>query len=197
MRANQKIMVLQGMQSATEPMLLPVPAPDSSTQICVAGLEEIQRLSQFWSLIILVPREAGKDQAFPSDSLANSKRISSEKRLSGLSGKTVEPLQKPEPETESAFGEVTINFSEMTACRNGKPVALTALEFKTLKYLIQNVRRVISRDELLNEVWGYENYPRTRTVDNHILRLRQKLEREPSRPVHFRTVHGAGYKFLP
>jgi len=50
---------------------------------------------------------------------------------------------------------------------------------------------------LLNEVWGYENYPCTRTVDNHILRLRQKLERDPSRPIHFRTVHGVGYKFLP
>jgi DNA-binding response OmpR family regulator len=51
--------------------------------------------------------------------------------------------------------------------------------------------------ELLNEVWGYENYPCARTVDNHILRLRQKLERDPSHPVHFRTVHGAGCKFLP
>jgi DNA-binding response OmpR family regulator len=74
---------------------------------------------------------------------------------------------------------------------------LTTMEFKMLKYLIQNAHRVISRDELLNEVWGYENYPCTRTVDNHILRLRQKLERDPSRPVHFRTMHGVGYKFLP
>jgi DNA-binding response OmpR family regulator len=64
------------------------------------------------------------------------------------------------------------------------------------EYLIQNARRVISRAELLNEVWGYENYPSTRTVDNRILKLRQKLERDPSRPAHFRTVHGAGYKFL-
>jgi DNA-binding response OmpR family regulator len=71
------------------------------------------------------------------------------------------------------------------------------MEFKTLKYLAQNTRRVISRDELLNEVWGYENYPNTRTVDNYILRLRKKLEKDPSRPIHFRTVHGAGYKFLP
>jgi DNA-binding response OmpR family regulator len=56
---------------------------------------------------------------------------------------------------------------------------------------------VISRDELLNEVWGYENCPGTRTADNHILTLRQKLERKSSPPVHFRTVHGTGYKFLP
>jgi DNA-binding response OmpR family regulator len=80
------------------------------------------------------------------------------------------------------------------ALRRGKPVVLTTMEFKTLKFLLQNARRVISRDELLNEVWGY---PCTRTVDNHILRLRRKLERDPSRPIHFHTVHGARYKFSP
>jgi len=81
--------------------------------------------------------------------------------------------------------------------RNGQPVTLTCNEFKTLMYFVKNPRRVISRDELLNEVWGYENYPCTRTVDNHILRLRQKLEADPAHPRHFNTVHGAGYKFVP
>jgi len=85
----------------------------------------------------------------------------------------------------------------MEANRDGESLMLTALEFKILKYLIQNARRVISRDELLNKVWGYDNYPTTRTVDNQVLKLRKKLERDPSQPVHFRTVHGAGYKFLP
>jgi DNA-binding response OmpR family regulator len=85
----------------------------------------------------------------------------------------------------------------MEVKRSGNTLTLTSLEFKTLKYLIQNARRVISRDELLNRVWGYYHYPTTRTVDNEILRLRKKLERDPSRPVHLRTVHGAGYKFLP
>jgi DNA-binding response OmpR family regulator len=81
--------------------------------------------------------------------------------------------------------------------RYGRPVTLASNEFKTLAYLIKNSRRVISRDELLNEVWGYDNYPCTRTVDNHILNLRRKLEPEPADPVHFHTVHGAGYKCLP
>ena len=63
--------------------------------------------------------------------------------------------------------------------------------------MLQNAERVISREELLTKVWGYQNYPTTRTVDNHILKLRQKLEREPSSPVHFLTVHSAGYKFAP
>jgi DNA-binding response OmpR family regulator len=84
----------------------------------------------------------------------------------------------------------------MEAFRKSEPVVLTTKEFQTLRYFIQHAGRVISREELLNEVWGYENYPCTRTVDNRVLRLRQKLERDPSRPAHFRTIHGAGYKFL-
>jgi predicted nucleic acid-binding protein len=74
---------------------------------------------------------------------------------------------------------------------------LSGKESKMLAYLIKNPRRVISREELLNEVWRYENHPRTRTVDNHILKLRKKLEAEPAHPQHFHTVHSAGYKFLP
>jgi DNA-binding response OmpR family regulator len=84
----------------------------------------------------------------------------------------------------------------MEVARRGEPVVLTAQEFKTLKFFVQNAERVITRDELLNEVWGYHNYPTTRTVDNHILKLRQKLEDDPANPIHFRTVHGVGYKFL-
>lgn len=96
----------------------------------------------------------------------------------------------------TAFAGLTVDFTKMEVIRDGEPVVLTAQEFKTLKFLVQNPDRVISRDELLNDVWGYQNYPSTRTVDNHILKLRQKLERDPANPVHFRTVHGMGYKFV-
>jgi len=96
-----------------------------------------------------------------------------------------------------AFGGISADFIKMEVIRNGEPVQLTAQEFKTLKFLAQNAERVISREELLNEVWGYQNYPSTRTVDNHILKLRQKLEKGPGKPVHFRTVHGMGYKCVP
>jgi DNA-binding response OmpR family regulator len=94
------------------------------------------------------------------------------------------------------FSGVLVDLTKMEIAREGQPVTLTAQEFKTLKFMLQNADRVISRDELLNEVWGYQNYPSTRTVDNHILKLRQKLERDPANPVHFRTVHGMGYKFV-
>ena len=85
--------------------------------------------------------------------------------------------------------------TEITRC--GGKIMVTAKEFKTLEFLTKNAERVISRDELLEEVWGYQNYPCTRTVDNHILRLRQKLESDPSHPLHLLTVHGMGYKFVP
>ena len=96
-----------------------------------------------------------------------------------------------------SFEDVEVDFTSMEATRGGKPMPLTAHEFKLLKYLAQWPGKVISREELLNEVWGYRNYPSTRTVDNHILRLRQKLEPDPANPRFFLTTHGAGYKFAP
>jgi DNA-binding response OmpR family regulator len=95
------------------------------------------------------------------------------------------------------FADVTVNFAKMEVMRGSESISLTTQEFKTLKFMVQNPERVISREELLNQVWGYQNYPSTRTVDNHILKLRQKLEGDPSNPVHFRTFHRAGYKFVP
>src|ERR1700736_6569030 len=95
-----------------------------------------------------------------------------------------------------SFDGISADFKKMEVTRDGKPVILTAQEFKTFQFLVQNADRVIGRDELLNEVWGYQNYPSTRTVDNHILKLRQKLKKDPASPVHFRTVHGMGYKFV-
>ena len=94
------------------------------------------------------------------------------------------------------FGLVRIDFSSLEVWRGEFNVKLTAMEFKVLRFFVLNQKRVISRNELLNEVWGYENYPNTRTVDNHIMRLRKKLELDPAHPIHFQTVHGVGYKFV-
>ena len=102
------------------------------------------------------------------------------------------------PLTETfTFGDVKVDFKKMELWREGNLMQLTSQEFKVLKFMIQNAERVLSREELLNHVWGYRNYPSTRTVDNHILRLRQKVEKDPANPLHFRTVHSAGYKFVP
>lgn len=94
------------------------------------------------------------------------------------------------------FGAVSVDFAKMELVRDGRLVALTAQEFRVLRFFTQNRGRVVSRAELLNEVWGYEDYPTTRTVDNHIWKLRLKLEQDPAKPVHFQTIHGAGYKFV-
>lgn len=96
-----------------------------------------------------------------------------------------------------SFADVCVNIDAMEVTRTGKRVSLTAQEFRVLRYFIDRANRVISREELLNEVWGYQNYPSTRTVDNHILRLRHKLEADPANPQHFLTLHGSGYKFVP
>jgi DNA-binding response OmpR family regulator len=95
------------------------------------------------------------------------------------------------------FGRVSVDFARMELTRDKQRVPMTTQEFKVLEFFAHNPERVVSRSELLNEVWGYENYPSTRTVDNHIWRLRLKLEDDPKNPAHFQTVHGAGYKFMP
>jgi len=101
------------------------------------------------------------------------------------------------PEEMYVFEDVIVNFSKAEITRAGEKILVTRKEFKTLEFLTKNAQRVISRDELLDKVWGYEHYPCTRTVDNHMLKLRQKLERDPSHPLHLLTVHGLGYKFVP
>jgi DNA-binding response OmpR family regulator len=172
---------------------------ESLSPITGVALKEIRQLARFLPVIFLIPKSTAADQIAPHKILpAKSSSVGSETtKLLGILGKAVERFKSASEGSMVTFGDVTVNFSTMEALRTGEPVVLTIMEFKTLKYFIQNARRVISRDELLNEVWGYENYPCTRTVDNHILRLRQKLERDPSRPIHFRTIRGAGYKFLP
>lgn len=95
------------------------------------------------------------------------------------------------------FGDVRVNFSTHEITRAGQPVSLTKLEFDLLRYFSQNAGRVISRSELLKEVWKLGNYSNTRTVDNFIVRLRKHFEPDPGDPVFFLSVRGAGYRFLP
>jgi DNA-binding response OmpR family regulator len=94
------------------------------------------------------------------------------------------------------FGNVEIDFRRYEARRKGKLVEMTRKEFAVLRFLASRAGEVVTRDELLNEVWGYEAYPVSRTVDNHLSSLRAKLENDPTEPAHLRTVHGVGYRFL-
>jgi DNA-binding response OmpR family regulator len=94
------------------------------------------------------------------------------------------------------FGDVTVDFRTAQVLRNGKPIDVSAREFKLLRYFIEHRGAAITRDELLNAVWGYESMPFTRTVDVHIAWLRQKVEPHPRRPQFILTVHGVGYRFV-
>jgi DNA-binding response OmpR family regulator len=95
-----------------------------------------------------------------------------------------------------AFGDVVIDFKKQEAKRGKKSIKATVKEFEILKYFIQHEGEVVTRDMLLNDVWGYEHFPTTRTVDNYMLALRNKFEDNPSKPKHFLTVPTAGYKFV-
>jgi DNA-binding response OmpR family regulator len=95
------------------------------------------------------------------------------------------------------FGEVEIDIEKRTVTRRGREVKVTPAEYNLLLFFIQNSERVLTRDLILNSVWGYEYYPNTRTVDAHVVRLRQKFEQDATTPKHFVTVHGVGYRFLP
>ena len=93
-------------------------------------------------------------------------------------------------------GDLEIDFRKYSAWKKGKSLALSPREYEILKYFIERRGEIVSREDLLNQVWGYDSYPNTRTVDAHIAKLRQKIEDMPEEPEHIITIHGTGYKFL-
>ena len=99
------------------------------------------------------------------------------------------------PETYS-FGDVEVDFSHFKVRRKDKEVDLTSLEVEILKYFIAHRGEVVTREALLDKIWGYERFPTTRTIDNHILKLRKKIEEDPAHPKYIFSVYGAGYRFM-
>jgi two-component system alkaline phosphatase synthesis response regulator PhoP len=104
--------------------------------------------------------------------------------------------ESPGSATQYRFGEVMIDYRKAEVTRAGKPLDVSAREFLLLKYFVEHREATLSRDELLNEVWGYHSMPSTRTVDVHVAWLRQKVEPNPRHPQYILTVHGLGYKFV-
>ena len=95
------------------------------------------------------------------------------------------------------FDSVTVDLERRVVTRQEQPVKMTRAEFNLLAFFVQNPDQPLTRDMILNSVWGYECFPNTRTVDAHVVKLRQKLETDPAAPKHFVTLHGVGYRFLP
>jgi DNA-binding response OmpR family regulator len=108
-------------------------------------------------------------------------------------------LRRTNPESRKTvhFGDAELDLRRRVVKRNGDELRLTPSEYNLLTYFVQNPDRPLTRDMILNSVFGYDFFPNTRTVDAHIVKLRQKLEPEPNVPRHFVTVHGVGYRFLP
>jgi DNA-binding response OmpR family regulator len=108
-------------------------------------------------------------------------------------------LRRVSPTTETIlrFGEVEVDFNRRTVEKKGKDIKFTPAEYNLLTYFLHNPDRPLTRDMILNSVWGYEFFPNTRTVDAHVVKLRQKTEPDPAAPRHFVTVHGVGYRFIP
>jgi DNA-binding response OmpR family regulator len=105
-------------------------------------------------------------------------------------------VAKPSEQIETVeFGDVAINFKTFEAAKGDRSIELSPREFKMMKYFVEHRGEVVSRDQLLDHVWGYDGLPLTRTVDMHIAKLRQKIEDTPSDPHHIITVHRVGYKF--
>jgi len=102
----------------------------------------------------------------------------------------------PKDQDQHSFGDVEVDLRRCRVLRAGKALDISSKEFELLKYFVCHSGETLSRDRLLEEVWGYENYPTTRTVDTHLVRLRQKLEPDPEQPQYFLTVHGTGYRFV-
>ena len=105
--------------------------------------------------------------------------------------------QAPPEASTATVGRLAVDFAAYTVTCGGAPVPMTHLEVEVLRYLVGRPGAVVSRDALLTDVWGYDAQPTTRTVDNFVLKLRQKLEPDPARPRHLLTVHGVGYKYVP
>lgn len=107
-------------------------------------------------------------------------------------------LRRTAPDTPRifSFAEVEVDIERRIVTRTGKEVKMTPAEYNLLTFFLHNEDRPLTRDVLLNSVWGYQSIPNTRTVDAHVVRLRQKLEVNPESPVHFLTLHGVGYRFI-
>ncbi len=102
----------------------------------------------------------------------------------------------PKDMDQHSFADIEVDLKRCRVLKSGKAIEVSSKEFELLKYFICHSGEILSRDRLLEEVWGYDNYPTTRTVDTHLVRLRQKLEPDPEQPQYFLTVHGTGYRFV-
>ena len=167
------------------------------------GVELCRRLKEEGSkipIIMLTARGAEDDKVEGFEAGADdylTKPFSLRELLARVKAILRRTHHEPEPIQQYAFADITINFNEYQAAKGGRSLDLSPREFEMMRLLIENKNDVVTRDKFLEQVWGYSTMPATRTVDNHIAKLRQKIEDDPENPRHIITLHRMGYKFIP
>ena len=183
------------LREAPDLVLLDVAMPAlSGWDVC----RELRRKGIDVPVIMLTARGAEADRVLGLE-LGADDYVTKPFSLRELLARVREVLRRPGPRQkfeEFAFGDVRVRLRSRQAFRAGREVRLTRKEFDLLVYLIEHRGEVVTRERLLDEVWGYERFPTTRTVDTHVLRLRRKFEADPDRPGLIQTVHGQGYRFV-
>ena len=184
-------------------IVLDVSLPDTDGfELC----RRIRRAGDFTPVIMLTARSLAEDRVTGLESGADdylTKPFELDEllaRVRSLLRRQAWEARRTAPGTaarELRFGRAVIDFDRHEVTVDGEPVRLTALELELVRYFARHAERVLSRDELLASVWKLQNYPNTRTVDNFVMRLRRHFEPDPAHPVHFVSVRGAGYRFMP
>jgi two-component system alkaline phosphatase synthesis response regulator PhoP len=183
------------LSSAPDLVLLDIMMPRmSGWDVC----RELRRRGVDVPVIMLTARAEEADRVLGLE-LGADDYVSKPFSLRELLARVRAVLRRPGPRRtfeEFAFGDVRVRQRGRQVFKAGREVRMTRKEFDLLVFLLQHRGETVTREQLLDEVWGYERFPTTRTVDTHVLRLRRKFERDPDRPARILTVHGQGYKFV-
>jgi DNA-binding response OmpR family regulator len=179
-----------------ELLLLDIMLPGmSGYEIC----RKVKKEKPFLPIIMLTARGSEMDKVSGLDTGADdyiTKPFSLPELLARIRAALRRTSEKPSAPEYYSFGNIRLDFIKLQAFLKGKEIALSAKEFAILEYFIRHEGEAIHRHDLLNEVWGYEAMPTTRTVDNFIMNLRKKLEENPSNPKYILGVRGVGYRFV-
>ena len=160
---------------------------------------ELRDRSSSTSIVMLTARSAETDKVLGLELGADdyvTKPFSITELLARVRAVLRRTTTRPPTEDIVRIGELEIDFKLHQARREKRRVEFTAREFELLRYFVQHRGKVVTREQILNEVWGYEEFPTTRTIDNFVAKLRQKIERATHEPEHILTIHGSGYKFV-